>query len=245
MKSIQSKKQSAEKAGYFDIAQTWADEKYHYYRLWSARWQCAFWVALVAVLSLSIAIMVMMPLKSWEPIVVQKNVQTGEVFVKPADVANMVKDKPQVESDLVRYVIARETYSSTDEGPRYRHVQFSSSPAVFKSYQEEHKLNNEDSFDSRLGESGVRLVSVEDVIFLDPTDPRKIPSKRAARRLQVPPIARVDFTTTESDGGIVKTNHWVATLKFDYVGTPNTKEAAWANWDGFTVTSYRVDQRNV
>lgn len=234
------------KATYFDAAQTWADEQYHYYRLWSTRWQCAFWASIVAVVLLACAIMVMMPLKSWEPIVVQQNLQTGEIFVKPADVANLMKDKIEIESDLVRYVIARETYYPTDEGARYRQVQFMSSPAVFKPYQEAHRLNNNESFDNRFGESGSRIVAVEDVIFLDATDPRKVPSKRAASRgLQAPPIARIDFTTTENDGATVKKNYWVATVKFDYVGTPNTKEAAWANWGGFTVTSYRVDQRNV
>ena len=58
-------------------------------------------------------------------------------------------------------------------------------------------------------------------------------------------MAKVDFTTTESSGQMTVEKNWVVTIRFQYLGIPDEKEAAWLNWNGFTVTDYRVDQRNI
>lgn len=234
------------KTSYFEEACDWATERYHTQKVMANRWQLAFWVQLGFSVVLVVSLMVMLPLKTWEPLIVEHDLRTGEFYTHPAPVENLPKTQEEIESDLVHYVVARETYAATDEGVRFRQVQFMSSPDVFAPYVETHRPSNPDSLEAILGDKGLRTVEVEDIIFLDASDPRHYQAKRASKKAQqVPPIARVDFTTTESSGqGVVK-KYWVATIRFEYLGTPNHKEAAWSNWSGFTVTSYRVDQRNI
>jgi type IV secretory pathway component VirB8 len=180
-------------------------------------------------------------LKTVEPIIIQQDLRTGEVFVKPGDPSNLVKTKQETESDCVRYIVARETYALVDEEVRYRQVRYMSTRDVFGPYTEARNPKNLNSFQARLGAEGLRTVVIEDIVFLDASDPNLLPEQR----VKIRPIAKVDFTTTEMDGRNVVKQYWVATLRFEYLGTPDVKEAAWANWDGFTVTDYRIDQRNV
>lgn len=226
---------------YFEAAVEWSSKRVELLEISANRWQLAFWGMLICLLAVVFALVSLMPLKTLEPIIIQKDLQTGEVFVKPGDPANLVKSQQQTESDCVNYIIARETYSAVDEEVRYRQLQYMSSPDVFESYINERKATNSDSFQALLGENGLRKVVVEDVVFLDASDPKLLPENRE----KILPVAKIDFVTKETKGQSIKKKYWIATIRFKYLGTPDTKEAAWANWDGFTVTAYRVDQRNV
>lgn len=225
----------------FDVSTDWALERVEMIQVISNRWQLAFWGMLVCVVVALFAIAAITPLKTVEPLIVQKDLQTGEVFVSPGEPKNLLKSQQETESDLVRYIIARETYAPVDEEVRYRQVQYMSSRSVFQPYVEDRRATNPDSYEATLGEHGLRTVSVEDVVFLDASNPAAL----LKNKLKTPPIAKVDFMTTETKGQVVTKQYWVATIQFEYFGTPDTKEAAWANWNGFTVTSYRVDQRNI
>lgn len=239
--AVQTAKQS-----YFEQARDWATERYHTQKVMANRWQLAFWVQLGFSVMLVVALIMMLPLKTWEPLIIEHDLRTGEFFTHPAPVENLSKTQQEIESDLVHYVIARETYSPTDEGVRYRQVQFMSAPTVFKLFSESHRSGNPNSPENILGEKGLITVEVEDVVFFDASDPRHYQAQRESKQSsKVPPIAKVDFWTTETNGQSITRKSWVATVSFEYVGTPNHKEAAWSNWSGFTVTSYRVDQRNI
>lgn len=225
---------------YFNAASDWAAERVENLNVTANRWQAAFWGMLLCLLLSIGALMALTPLKTVEPLIIQKDLQTGEVFVSPGEPSNLKRSLQETQSDLARYVMARETYSLVDEEVRYRQVQYMSSREVFQPYVEERRATNPTSFESVLGEKGLRTVKIESVVFLDAADPSLGTKKRAL----IQPIARVDFMTTETVHQQIVKTYWVATIKFTYFGTPDTKEAAWANWDGFTVTSYRVDQRN-
>ena len=226
------KELKAEGSDYFKMADTWFYERYSAQLVTAYRWQLAFWVQLVLSVALVIGLSSVLPLKTWEPIVIEKDLRTGEFFVKPTHI--LPKTDEFVESDLVRYVIARETYAAVDEVDRYRQVIFSSTPSVGNAYKAFIDPQDEKSIASILGRKGLRTVKVEDVVFLS------TPHKPGEEE-----IAKLDFVTTEADGQTVTERHWVATVSWEYLGTPHTKAAAWMNWNGFTVLSYRVDQRNL
>lgn len=240
------KKQTAKKNNYFDEARAWGVERYQRQTVHLHRWQWAFWLTLGLACLLGLSLLCLLPLKSWEPLVIEHNVETGEIFTHPLAVDNLPKVDSEIQSDVVRYVTARETYAAFDQGARYRLVQFMSTPTVFKPFEAEHSFSNDESPEVLLGKTGQRVVTIEDVVFLDASDPRLYEAKRESQKAKrTPPIAKIDFMTTETNGSVEKKQYWVATLSFEYLGTPDTKEAAWANWDGFTVTAYRVDQRNI
>lgn len=226
---------------YYEASHDWAVEKTENLTVMLNRWQLAFWGILVVLLFSLGAIFAMMPLKTVEAVIIQKDLQTGEVFVSPGEPAHLKKTTQEVQSDLVRYVMARETYSYLDEEVRFRQVQYMSGRDVHHAYVEERRADNPESLESTLGHNGLRTVVVEDIVFLDASSPLLLEKER----LKVQSIAKVDFVTTEIENQAHIKKYWVATVRFEYLGTPSTQEAAWANWDGFTVTDYRVDPRNV
>jgi len=128
-------------------------------------------------------------------------------------------------------VIARETASPMDNRLRLRKVMYSSSPTVGKAYQL--------SLGS-LAPASLRMVKIIDAYPLsNASDALK------RRQEKIPKLGQVDFITSEMQGGAVVQKNWVATIKFSYLGVPEDQEAAFSNWNGFTVTDYRVDQRSI
>jgi type IV secretion system protein VirB8 len=226
----------------YEAANDWAVDALENQQLMLNRWQLAFWGILAGLIMALLALCILMPLKRVEPIIIQKDLQTGEVFVSPGEPANLKKTTQEVQGDLVRYVMARETYSYLDEEVRYRQVQYMSGRDVFHDYIGEREKSNPTSLEATLGHEGLRKVIIEDIVFLDASSPLLSPKQRA----KIQPIAKIDFVTLDQSDVAQRTKaYWVATVRFEYLGTPDTKEAAWANWDGFTVLEYRVDQRNV
>ncbi len=221
------------------VAKDWFYDRYQMQEVLANRWQLAFWIQLILSLLLVFFLIILLPLKSWEPIVIERDTQTGEVWVRSTQ-ESLPKLSSEIESDLVNYVVGRETYSTIDHDERYQQIQFSSTPRIFKAYKEADNVNNPNGLSKSLGEVGLRKVVVEDIIFLDGSN-----VKQKGGSVKPPSIAKVDFTTVDTIGEMTFKKYWVATMTWEYLGTPNRKEAAWINWNGFTVSSYRVDQRNV
>ena len=240
---INPSEQDATGEAYFEEAKSWAYERYQMQEVIANRWQFAFWGMMIFSVLLLVMLIMLFPLKSWEPIVVQRNTQTGEVWVDSARNHYLPETSPEVESDLVRYVVARETFSLTDNNARKKQVLYASSPQVSKDYEAQEDGHNPKSPINVYGMKGLRTVKVEDVVFID--NASNALEQRKQQKEKIPTLAKVDFTTTETIGQITVQKNWVATLSFKYLGTPDEKEAAWLNWNGFTVIDYRVDQRNI
>jgi type IV secretory pathway component VirB8 len=236
-----SKGHGGQTGDYFQEATSWNYERYQIQQVISNRWQLAFWIQLFFGLCLVFLIVALLPLKTWEPIVVYRNEQTGEVRVESSDLQHLPVNHEEVESDLVRYVTARETFTFADNNDRYQSVIFKSSPMVAQEYNHTNDNNNPDALIHKLGHEGMRTVKVEDVVFLDAGKESGDKGKNA----QPDHLARVNFVTTETVGQTVVKQKWVATMRWEYLGAPKNKKAAWVNWNGFAVTYYRVDQRNV
>lgn len=239
---LATKAPNAPASDYFTAAKHWYYDRYQIQQVIANRWQLAFWLQLGLSISLLLFLMMLLPLKSWEPIVIQRNTLTGEVWVDPTRSHYLPNNSAEIESNLVRYVVARETYTLMDATYRYRQVMFSSSTEIAKGYADSINPYHSQSVAHQLSSNGTRVVRVEDVVFLDAeeTAPLHHHSDKTA-----PKLAKVDFVTTDTEGDTTTQKYWVATIGWDYLGTPNNKEAAWMNWNGFTVTYYRVDQRNL
>lgn len=224
----------------YDLVQDWAYERYFNQLVTANRWQLAFWLQLSICLILGMLIFALLPLKTWEPIIVHRNSQTGEIWVESARDNALPINTAEVEANLVSYVVNRETYSYFDLNSRYKQIIYSSSPSVAKLYESLQNPNNPNSPMNVFGKEGTRIIKVQDVVFLDTHDES---NRRKARNTQN--LVKIDFVTTETKGLTTTQKYWVATMSWDYVGTPKEKEAAWYNWNGFMVTHYRVDQRNI
>ena len=219
------------KVDYFEDAKSWAYDRYQIQEVMANRWQLAFWLSMGFSLLLIVAYVLLFPLKTWDPIVVNRNTQTGEVWVQPAKTHYLPSTEAEVKSDLVQYVVARETASPMDNRLRLRKVMYSSSATVGKAYQ------------LSLGSMAPASLRIVKIIDAYPLSNASDALKR--RQEKVPKLGQVDFITSEMQNGMVVQKNWVATIKFSYLGVPEDQEAAFSNWNGFTVTDYRVDQRSI
>lgn len=235
----------ADEAGdYFNDARSWHDDLLETARLNARRWFCAFCAAGVLAILLTACLIVLMPLKELVPIVIHQNTQTGEIWVDKPSHDYQPETPAQTQADIVRYVTNRESYSAVDINQRFNLVMLLSNPDVAGQYSDSQANSDPQAPVNTLGEKGLRLVHVEDVVFMDKSNPATPPIRHFH---QAPSnLAKVDFTTETTDkSGAKSTQYWVATIGWTYKGLPKNKEDAWDNWNGFVVTTYRVDQRNV
>ncbi len=215
----------------YEAAQHWAYDRYQIHEVIANRWQLAFWLQLFFSAGLVVLVLALLPLKTWEPIIIHRNNQTSEVWVESVRDHALPETTAEIESNLARYVIARETISAIDASSRTQQVYYESNDPVAKAYE---------TAQAQINKSLHKMVKVQDIIFLDSATPSKNHKEALHRNL-----AKVDFVTTENNGQQIIEKSWVVTISWEYLGTPASKAAAWANWNGFTVTYYRVDQRNV
>lgn len=222
---------------YFQSAQCWHYDRFESQLVQANRWLLAFWCQTAFSLLLIICLCLLLPLKTLVPLIIRQNSQTQEVFVEKID-RNHLPNQNEIESDLVRYVILRETYSSVDLSLRYKQVLLETNKACAGDYQKAQANTNPQSPVNLYGSDGIRTIHVEDVVFLNDKNNRNQKDTQSN-------IAKIDFVSTETINHQTIQKYWVATISWEYRGTPTDKEAAWNNWNGFSVTYYRVDQRSV
>ena len=174
------------------------------------------------------AIVVLVPLKTVRPFLVEANDTTGEVRVlKPFDVTDFAPTDAVSKSFLAKYVIARETYDPQDIKENYQTVRLMSDPAESLLVDSHLSPTNIASPLNRYQHHTVRTVHIKSVSFLN---------KRTAQ---------VRFWSTETTQTMKKEDAWVAILSFRFVNLPETEQDRLVNPLGFQVTAYRVDQELV
>lgn len=233
--------QALEKS-YFKAGEDWYFDRYQ-----AANRQANIYLVLlllmkVIVIVLIIAITVLLPLKTLTPIIIHKNSITGETRVEQPKTPYTPNNDAEVEGDIVRYLTAMLSYSAGDINQRYQYVLLLSAENVQKQYAVRESNDNPNSPVNRLGEAGTRIVKVEDIVFLDKAGTHEI------REVAMPSqnLAKVDLITETVDkSGSKKIEHWVATMTWVYKGKPDAQVDAWSNWNGFTVTSFRLDPKNI
>ena len=227
---------------YFEKARHWHIDQLQSAQISAKRWFIAFLVANGISLLLSLALIILLPLKTLVPMVVQHNAKTGEIWVHKPSTPYFPETSAQVQADLVRYIVTRESYSAADINQRFHLVMLLSSAAMGEYYANEQANNNPKSPINQFGANGSRTVQIEDVVFLNKTDRSKVNRFPQTENN----LAKVDFNTISlSPQGQSTTTYWVATIAWLYRGLPENIQDAWDNWNGFTVITYRVDPRQV
>jgi type IV secretion system protein VirB8 len=206
----------------------WFYDRYQSARINGNRW---FVVALLfgVLASLAVAaVIVLTPLKTVQPFVVEVNNASGEVrTLKAFDANELTPSDAVIKSFLARYVVARETYDPQDLKENYQAVRLLSDPAEGLLVDGLLAPTNTASPLNRYQNHTVRTVRVKSVSFLN-------------RR-----TAQVRFASIETARTAKKEETWVAIVSFRFVNLPETEEERFINPLGFQVTAYRVDQELV
>lgn len=233
--------QSASKQNYFTQARGWADDIYTAAIISRNRYQMAFFAAMgLATLAIG-AIIMLIPLQHIEPLLVN-HYPSGHILVQPMHQPYAPSNSEQIESELVQYVINRESYADSSYDEQYSLINILSNNEVAKEYREIQSVQNPESPINRLGQTGLRSVHVESVIFLNSNleDKDKLSNQQTRNHL-----ATVNFTVTEQINGIKTIKPYAVIMAWEYRTPSDDPGERWRNWDGFTVTRYSVEQRNV
>lgn len=221
---------SSESERYFLKAQSWYEDNYlscvrsrDHYRL------ALIWSGAVIILLL-LAFLIVLPLKKTEYFFIHHS-DDGTVWLENSHEQAPLRDQRQIESDLVRYVVNRESYSVAAYPHHYRIVSLLSDPETAKSFHMNQQASNPDSPIQKFSDRIIREIKIENVVFID-KDPEK-------------PMAQVNYIAVDHDqsSGSVKKTPFLAIIAWRYRSPPKDPGSRWLNWDGFSVTHFSVEER--
>ena len=218
--------QNDEPEFYYRQAASWGeDRERELRRSRSIAWIVAGAASMVAILE-SIALTLLIPLKTVVPYTLLVDKQTGYVqALDPLNTESISPDKALVRSFLAQYVIARESFDIDSLNASYRKVALWSSGEARNRYIAAMQATSALSPLATLPRRSVVEVVIRSISSLSPDS------------------ALVRFSTTRTDSGGQPQNpqHWAAVIKYRFSGETMSAEDRLTNPLGFQVVRYRRD----
>ena len=210
---------------YFESGKSW--EHGIYANLESSRrraWIVAF-LALGLATAAIVCLMLILPLKTFEPYVVTVDESSGYTEItRPLIQDGMSEQAAITESNLVRYVILREGFNPHIMRENYDNVALLSDQKALQEYEELWNENNPKNPSRIAGARGTTDVKIKSVSFLNDE------------------TAQVRFATQTRKENRVYESHWNAIITFRYTQKPMKMLERFQNPLGFQVISYRKSQ---
>ncbi|MGZ7870444.1 virB8 family protein (plasmid) [Methylobacterium radiotolerans] len=210
---------------YFEEAATWEHSVARAERRSrSLAWVIATIMTAVALTALGTLALVL-PLKTYEPYMVEVDRSTGFVEVKrPTAVGPLSQDEAVTMFNVVRYIRARETYDPKALKENYDLAQLLATGDAARELTEIYSPVNPANPIKLNGTGTTTTVTIRSVTF---------PNRRTAL---------VRFATDDKSGTGILHHDWVALVRFQYASTPMRNEYRFENPLGFQVVEYRRDQ---
>lgn len=233
-------KKNSEPKDYFERASGWADDQFATLGASRKRYRfiCAGLLVVCGLMTLSI--LILSHTREYIPLLVH-HYDNGAVSIEQAQNHARPRDQAQIESELVRYIVNRESYDPTSFSQQFKLVNVMSDRVVSKRYQQQQDANNAKALINQLGGDQVRTIHIEDINFLD------LASRNQKKQTIHKNLAEINFVLTDRDvsSGKMTRTPKVAIVSWRHTGVPENPEVRWLNWDGFTVTHYQLNQRIV
>ena len=217
---------SRDRGEFYERARTWSVDMEAALRrqLGQARW-FAVGATVVAILE-SLALLLLMPLKTVVPIPVLVDRQTGYTEVLRSDGSQQLRaDAALVRSLLAQYVSARESFDIMTVRMDYHRVTLWSAGAARDSYLQIMPASNPESPLRRYPRTTIVETLVKSV---SPTGPGTA-------------LVRFATRTREQSGAASPPVSWVVLITYRFVDTPMAAADRLANPLGFQVLQYRKD----
>ncbi|HGU7213402.1 TPA: virB8 family protein [Legionella pneumophila] len=226
---------------YFQEAKSWSDDRYGSAIQSRNRYQIAFIASMILNGLSLIAVACLAPMQTLVPLMVH-HYDNGVTTVEPLEHAPMPSNKAQIESDLIRYITNRESYDVSSYRSQYDLVALLSNESVLKEYSQEQDKASSQSPIHILGATGSRSVHVYSINFLDDLNLNERDLSKNHHNL-----AEIVFTLTDTDkaSGRATEKHYNALISWSYITPSSDPSVRWRNWDGFLVTRYSKQARNV
>lgn len=223
---------------YFQLSRSWADDFYTSTVTSRNRWRAmTLYILLPGAFLLLVLMGFLIPTQHLEPLLIN-HYDDGLVTVEPMNNPHAPKNRAEVESDIVRYVVNRESYSAVSYQEQYSLVNLLSENSIADEYVNAQSSKNKNSPINTLGDKGYRSVQILSVLFLDNVKESVGDHHN---------LAQVNFTIINHDKVTGNTQSIPATaiISWEYRAKPQNPEEAWQNWDGFVVTHYEIQQQTV
>jgi len=209
---------------YFADGKTWDQEviaTIHQSR--NRAWILTFFSMTIAVLSLA-ALLVLLPLKTFEPYVITVDRATGYTEItRNLNQGNLSQDEAVTQSNLVRYVSARESYNPSILRENYDFVAIMSDGKASQEFQKLWEGQNSDNPSIKYGKKSSIDIKIKSVSFLNDR------------------TASVRFVRELRENDQLKSSDWNSIIDFQYTQKPMKMADRFSNPLGFKVTSYRVN----
>lgn len=212
---------------YYAAGASWEDDTHRSLRRSrTSAWIVTVFMSIVALLSL-VAVVMLIPLKQFEPYMVVVDKSTGFLEVARAlKPGSLSQNEAVTSANLVRYIRARETYDPRQIKMNYDLAQLYSTGEASEDLVRAYTPSNPRSLDKLYGRDTTVSVTVKSVSLLNRD------------------TASVRFSTETKRNNSTITDHWVGILKFRYTTTPMQNQYRFDNPLGFQVVSYRRDQES-
>lgn len=216
----------SERERYFEGARSWAEDS----RIQSARSRRIAWtvagIACAAALFEAVAIALMLPLKTVQPVTLLVDRQTGFVqALNPLEPRRVGADAALTQSLLAQYVTAREGFDRATVRADYRRVALWSADRARSSYLANMPAANPVSPFQRYPSGTVVTARVKSV----------------SRLQDGVALVRFDTQILDRSGRASPGQPWISVVRFRYSDAPMTFEDRLVNPLGFQVTGYRRD----
>lgn len=190
-------------------------------------WTVAGFSTLTALL-LATGYVFLLPLQKYEPYIITVEKSTGYLEIaralKPGDLS---EDAAVTQANVVRFIIARETYDYNGLGRDYQLTNLLSTGQAATDYQTLYSDANPDAPQKKLGRTARINVEIKSVSLLNER------------------TAQVNFATVRRDDQQISRAEWVSIVRFKYSRGEMRNEWRFDNPLGFQVFEYRRDQKTV
>lgn len=236
-----NKKAKSNLQTYFKEARNWADDNFARIEVSRNRYQAAFMLAMAFNCCTAIAVAVLANVQTLVPMLVH-HYDNGIVTVDSLSPGNAPLNKNQVESDIVRYISNRESYEISSYRAQFDLVNLLSNSTVNEEYLREQDKANPLAPINTLANEQFRRVHIYNINFLDNLIFNEQELLKNHHNL-----AEVVFTLTDTDklSGKQTVQHYNALLSWRYGQPSEAPNIRWQNWDGFQITRYSKQLRNV
>lgn len=182
----------------------------------------------ITLLSL-IALVMLVPLKSFEPYIVEVDKNTGYLEVKSGLTrpANLTDQQAVTQANIVRYIRSREGYDPYAIEQNFKIAALLSTGNAARELQDLYSAANVQNPARLYGKAKRVTTEIASVTF--PNSSTGI----------------VRFATSEVSDTDAITRHWIAVVRYRYTDTPTANEWRFENPLGFQVYDYRRDQETV
>lgn len=176
-----------------------------------------------------VALILLVPLKSFEPYIVEVDRNTGYLEVKSGlTKSGTISDQQAItQANVVRYIRAREGYDPFAISESFGIAALLSSERAARELQDLHSASNPDNPAERYGKATKVTVEIKSVTFSNAS------------------TCLVRFSTMEVSDTDAITRHFIAVVRYRYTETPATNAWRFENPLGFQVYDYRRDQESV